>query len=56
MELLFLPGFTRKLRSPAGVGLDAVKETIEDLGGKISMETEPGKGTTMHLSLPEFEP
>jgi len=56
MELLFLPGFTRKIESPAGVGRDAEKEPIEVLGGKVSVETEPGKGTTVRLSLPEFEP
>ena len=55
LELLFLPGFTRKRRAPAGVGLDAVKEALETLGGKVSMETRPGLGTTVRLTLPEID-
>ncbi len=55
LELLFLPGFSRKISSPAGVGLDAVKETVETLDGKVSIETRPGRGTTVRLALPKAE-
>lgn len=35
-----------------GVGLFITKNQIETMGGSISVESEPGKGTTFHLLLP----
>ena len=35
-----------------GLGLAVAKRTIEDLGGQISFESQPGCGTTFHVSLP----
>lgn len=35
-----------------GVGLDVVRETVEQLGGEISLDTRPGVGSTLTLSLP----
>lgn len=36
----------------SGLGLYIVKETIEKLGGSISLQSEPGKGTLFTLELP----
>jgi two-component system chemotaxis sensor kinase CheA len=55
-SLLFLPGFSTagqisKL-SGRGVGMDVVKNAIAGLGGRIVINSEPGKGTTFSISLP----
>ena len=39
----------------AGVGLAVVKRIVEDLGGGISVESQPGKGTTFIVTLPTGE-
>ncbi|MGI3164907.1 chemotaxis protein CheA [Pseudooceanicola sp. 200-1SW] len=55
-NLLFLPGFstakTVSNLSGRGVGMDVVKTAIQGLGGRISITSEPGKGTTFSISLP----
>lgn len=35
-----------------GIGLSFVKELVEIVGGSITADSQPGKGTTFHLSLP----
>lgn len=35
-----------------GVGLDAVKRSVEGLGGGLEVQSEPGKGTEVTLLLP----
>jgi two-component system, chemotaxis family, sensor kinase CheA len=55
-SLLFLPGFSTagqisKL-SGRGVGMDVVKNAIAGLGGRIAINSEPGRGTTFSISLP----
>jgi signal transduction histidine kinase len=35
-----------------GLGLEIVKGVINAHGGRISVEGEPGQGTTFHISLP----
>ena len=35
-----------------GIGLTLVKELVELLGGKISVDSEPNKGTAFHVRLP----
>lgn len=35
-----------------GVGLDVVREALERLGGDISVNIDPGRGTTFALSIP----
>ena len=55
-ELLFLPGFTSKEQttdlSGRGVGLDAVKHAVEELGGTLTMESKLGQGTRFFLKIP----
>jgi two-component system chemotaxis sensor kinase CheA len=38
--------------SGRGVGLDAVRDAAERLNGSVSLETDPGQGTVVRLSLP----
>lgn len=37
-------------------GLTGIDERIKALGGKFSVDSTPGKGTTLHLSIPVFVP
>lgn len=56
LDLVFHPGFTTVGRitevSGRGVGLDAVRATVEALQGTVTLATELGSGTTVTLSLP----
>ncbi|MGH8759705.1 MAG: chemotaxis protein CheA, partial [Burkholderiales bacterium] len=38
--------------SGRGLGLAIVREKVEKLGGIVSVETDPGRGTTFHIVLP----
>ena len=56
LDLLFLPGFTTRDKagefSGRGYGLDIVKKVVEELGGRIFLETEKDKGTRVSMALP----
>lgn len=55
-ELIFASGFSTADKisdvSGRGVGLDVVKNTIESLGGAISIESIEGKGSKFSIQLP----
>jgi two-component system chemotaxis sensor kinase CheA len=55
-ELLFHPGFsTAEVTSDIsgrGVGMDAVRTTIRELGGEVLMTSEQGQGTAAQIRLP----
>lgn len=55
-NLLFAPGFSTAKEvsdlSGRGVGMDVVKTAIQELGGKISIFSKFGHGTTFAISLP----
>lgn len=55
-NLIFAPGFSTAEQvsniSGRGVGMDVVKQAIQGLGGRVSISSEPGKGTVFSLSLP----
>jgi signal transduction histidine kinase len=42
----------RGQKSGSGMGLALVKKTVESLGGRISVESEEGKGTTFRCTWP----
>jgi signal transduction histidine kinase len=50
-DRIFTPLFTTKAKG-MGFGLSICKRMIEAHGGKISVESTPGKGTTFTISLP----
>ncbi|MEZ4749338.1 MAG: HAMP domain-containing sensor histidine kinase [Bdellovibrionota bacterium] len=51
---IFERGFTHGKKDGNGIGLAYVKEAIADLGGKISIASELGRGTTVRLQFPEI--
>ncbi|RDC74530.1 chemotaxis protein CheA [Rhodovulum sp. 12E13] len=55
-NLLFMPGFSTASQisdlSGRGVGMDVVRSSIQELGGRITIASEPGVGTTFSISLP----
>lgn len=55
---VFDPFFTTKLgKGGSGLGMHIVYNLVTDvLGGKIELESEPGKGTTISLLLPLIAP
>ena len=54
--LIFAPGFSTAAQitnvSGRGVGMDVVRQNVKDLGGRITIESEPGVGTIFTLTLP----
>lgn len=54
--LIFLPGFSTNTKASAisgrGVGMDVVKRAIQALGGRISISSRQGSGSTFSMSLP----
>jgi two-component system chemotaxis sensor kinase CheA len=55
-NLIFLPGFSTASTisdiSGRGVGMDVVRRSIQALGGRISIASRPGHGSTFTMSLP----
>jgi len=56
VAFVFHPGLSTALSvsevSGRGVGMDAVKATVESLGGSVQLKTEVGRGTTTTLVVP----
>ena len=53
MQKIFDPFFTTKRREGTGLGLSISQTLVTRQGGKISAESEPGKGTAFTVWLPE---
>lgn len=51
-DRMFEPLTTTKGERGTGLGLSVSKRVIESAGGRISFETEDGRGTTFSISLP----
>ncbi len=56
LNLLCTPGFSTRdeadRESGRGVGMDVVKKATEELGGRMSLTTRVGEGTTFTIELP----
>lgn len=53
---IFEPFFSTKGSKGTGLGLAIAKKGIEEHNGTLSVESEPGKGTTFTITLPVIEP
>ena len=56
LNFLMAPGFSTNAQvteySGRGVGMDVVKKNVEEVGGTVSLASEPGKGMTTTLKIP----
>uniref|UniRef100_B0T3W4 Chemotaxis protein CheA n=1 Tax=Caulobacter sp. (strain K31) TaxID=366602 RepID=B0T3W4_CAUSK len=56
IDLIFTPGFSTATEissvSGRGVGMDVVRDAAGKLGGKVIVESEKGRGTTVRFILP----
>jgi two-component system, chemotaxis family, sensor kinase CheA len=56
VELVFSAGFSTASAvsdiSGRGIGMDVVRTAIEQIGGRVSLESKVGVGTTVRLDLP----
>ncbi|HYG69768.1 MAG TPA: hybrid sensor histidine kinase/response regulator [Anaeromyxobacteraceae bacterium] len=57
VDLIFTPGFSTHEQagetSGRGVGLDVVRRRVTALGGSVTVDSEPGKGTKFTLRMPQ---
>ncbi len=55
-DLIFQPGFSTADIvtdvSGRGVGMDVVRNNIEEIGGRVEVHSEAGKGSTFQITLP----
>jgi chemotaxis protein histidine kinase CheA len=56
MDLIFAAGFSMR-RTPdetsgRGIGMDVVKRKVEQIGGRVEVESRPGQGTRVRLTAP----
>jgi len=56
LELILLPGFSTARQvsdlSGRGVGMDVVRSNLQQIGGRVEIESVPGQGTRFRLRLP----
>lgn len=56
LRLIFMPGFSMSTSvthvSGRGVGMDAVRNRVESLGGTVDVDSRPGAGTTIRFTVP----
>ncbi len=54
--LIFAPGFSTAEKvtdvSGRGVGMDVVRRNIDELKGKVQLQSDPGRGTKITIKLP----
>ena len=49
---LFKPFYTTKGNAGMGIGMYECKQFVQQLGGRLDVQSEPGKGTTISIALP----
>jgi two-component system chemotaxis sensor kinase CheA len=56
VDLVFAPGFSTAAEvsdiSGRGIGMDVVRTVVEQIGGRVSLASRIGAGTTVRLDLP----
>ena len=56
LDLIFVPGVSTRTEVTAtsgrGVGMDIVRANVTALGGVVDVESVPGRGTTISMTLP----
>jgi two-component system chemotaxis sensor kinase CheA len=56
LRLIFAPGFSTAEQisqlSGRGVGMDVVRSAVERVGGRVDLDSQPGEGTTVRVTLP----
>ena len=56
LDIISAPGFSTRDAadrvSGRGVGMSVVRDTIQELGGTLTLDTRPGTGTTFRIALP----
>jgi two-component system chemotaxis sensor kinase CheA len=56
LDLICEAGFSTRdeadRASGRGIGMSVVRTTVRELGGAMTLETQPGRGTTFRISLP----
>ena len=52
VKKIFQPFYTANKKAGLGLGLPICERIIKNHGGRIEIESEPGKGTTFKISLP----
>jgi two-component system, chemotaxis family, sensor kinase CheA len=56
VELIFAPGFSTTSEvsdiSGRGIGMDVVRSAVEQIGGRVSLQSGAGIGTTVQIDLP----
>jgi two-component system chemotaxis sensor kinase CheA len=56
LNLIFLPGFSTADQvtqlSGRGIGMDVVRINVERIGGSVTIDSRPGRGTTVTLKIP----
>ena len=56
LRTIFAAGFSTRERvseiSGRGIGLNIVLDVVENVGGKVEVRTEPGRGTTFDIDVP----
>ncbi|SSC73035.1 unnamed protein product [Ciceribacter sp. T2.26MG-112.2] len=55
LSRIFDPFFTTKRRQGTGLGLSISQTLVRRQGGSLTVESEPGKGTTFSIWLPEAD-
>ncbi len=56
LDRIFDPYFTtKKVGEGSGIGLSIIRGIVKNYEGDITVDSEPGKGTTFHIYLPVIE-